>query len=238
MGFLANPRNLVESYGMTLKLFRLTGLFPFRYNTKQNQFQFSWKLLLITIFHFILYIYVNITSLMENWHDYSQPMMGHSFLTAFGNLNLRLLDIIITLLIFLHPLTGNQHHITSLNLYMKILDELVLMDIDVSCIYKRLYYLSHSCMVIWLLIMGFSAWHSIYFFEHVTTRQPELKYYLVVTLSSFYKLLFMCYGNAQLFAIFMISKQINCYLEDLIAGYREEYERNQFRKLQYGAKGI
>ena len=224
MSYFRTPRNLVESFNFALLFFRITGLFPYNYNESKNQFILSWRLFAVTLFHMGLYIYVNITSLMENWQDYSQPMIGHSSLSAFGNLVLRLLDILITLLVFVPLLVFKRYHVEMLNLYMKISNELQSMGINVFNVYRRLFLISFAFVFIWIGEMTFAAWHSIYFFEQITQRPPKLKYYLVVTLSNFYKLLFVFYGNLQFFALFMISKQLNCYLKTLLDSYQQRHE--------------
>lgn len=224
MSYFRTPRNLVESFKFALIMFRLTGLFPYNYDEKENQFILSVKLFAITLFHIGLYIYVNITSLIENWKDYSQPMIGHSSLSAFGNLVLRLMDIFITITIFMPLLISKRYHVEMLNLYMKVSQELQSMNVDVFYAYRRIFHISFVFVFTWIVKMAFAAWHSIYFFEQITQRPPELKYYLVVTLSNFYKLLFVFYGNLQFFGLFMISKQLNCYLKLLLDTYHQRYE--------------
>ncbi|KAI9583046.1 hypothetical protein GQX74_012263 [Glossina fuscipes] len=67
-----------------------------------------------------------------NWRDYSQPMIGHSSLTVFGNLALRLTGILMTFCIFLLLFRKNKAIVNSVSLFTKILDELILLDINVA----------------------------------------------------------------------------------------------------------
>lgn len=231
MTFFANPRNFVECYGIANWILSLSGLFPYHYDEAKNKIQISWKYFTLTIIHISVYAYVNIASLMENWHNYAQPMIGNSSLISLGNLVLRLLGVIITFLILAPLLVGSPLYVASLNYYMKILDDLLLLGIDVKCIYRRIYYSSCFIALIIAATMIFTAWHSIYFYELITERPPDLKYYLVAFLSNYYKILFMCYGNMQMLTILLISKQMNSFLNDLVKENREKFEAE--RRLQY-----
>lgn len=232
MGFFGNPRNLVEAFGLTLFIFRLTGLFPFKYNAGQNKFVISGKLLIVTLAHVSVFTYVNVSAVMENWKNYAQPMLGHSSLASFGNLLLRLLDVLITFLILGPALIGSGYYVAALNLYMNVLDEFVLLGIDVTSIYRRMYNLSIISLIILASSISFCCWHSIFFYELITQRPPELKFYLVATLSDLYKNLFMFYGNSQFFALFMITSQLNCFLSNFLKEYKEIYETKRILKYE------
>lgn len=224
MGIFCNPQTLPESFGLIVIILNFAGLFPFYYEATEKRFGISRKFMLLTILHFSLFTYINITSLMENWKDVSQPMIGHSSLTAFANLVVRLLSIIIAFLILGPLLVGSRFLVSSLNIYVEIIDEFMLLGIDVKCVYRRVYVLSLIASILITVSLVFTAWHSIYFYEVITGQPPSFKYYLMVFLHSFYKILFMFYGNTELFAIFLISKQLNGFVDDLVSEYRKKYE--------------
>lgn len=236
MGLFHNPQNLPESFGWVMIILNLAGLFPFHFEVAEKKFRISRKYIILTVLHFSLFTYVNITSLMENWKDVSQPMIGQSSLTAFANLVLRLLSIIITFLILGPLLVGSRYFVSFLNIYVDIIEEYILLGIDVKCIYRRIYLLSVVASILIAISLVFTAWHSIYFYEKITGQPPAIKYYLMVFLDNFYKILFMFYGNVQLFAIFLISKQLNGFVDDFVTEYREKYEREKLKRDVMGNK--
>uniref|UniRef100_A0A1A9WIY4 Uncharacterized protein n=1 Tax=Glossina brevipalpis TaxID=37001 RepID=A0A1A9WIY4_9MUSC len=235
MALLANPRNLVESFGLTMLLLRISGLFPYYFEESKLKFCWSWKGFGFTLFHMIIYTYVNISSLIANWKDYSQPMIGHSSLTIFGNLTLRLTGILTTFFIFL-PLFRSNAVLNALNIYNKILEELILLDINVAKVLNQVYYLSLAFTFIWAALLAFTSWHSIHFYQYITLKEPEIKYYLVVTLTNFYKSMFMYYLVIQLFSLYMMSKELNKFLNDLQQKYQHETEVEKTRKYVWSSK--
>lgn len=230
MGLFVNPQNLPEAFGIVILLLGLSGLFPFYFEANQNTFKISRILFTLTVLHVLMYAYVNITSLMENWKDFSQPMIGQSSLTAFGNLVLRLQAIIITSFILAPLLVGSRYYVSSLNIYVHIVEQFMQLGVNVKCIYRRVYQLCIFTSITIIVSLLFTAWHSIYFYELITHHPPALKYYLVAFLANFYKVLFMFYGNLQLFAIYLLSKQLNYFLDDLLLQYQQDYESQRIKK--------
>uniref|UniRef100_A0A1B0BZX1 Uncharacterized protein n=1 Tax=Glossina palpalis gambiensis TaxID=67801 RepID=A0A1B0BZX1_9MUSC len=165
-----------------------------------------------------------------NWQDYSQPMIGHSSLTVFGNLALRLTGVLMTFCIFLLLFCKNKAIVNSVSLFTKILDELILLDINVAKVLNQVYYLSLAFTFSWAILLVFTAWHSIYFYQYITLKKPEIKYYLVVTLTNFYKSMFMYYMVVELFSLYMMSKELNKFLNDLQENYQRDNERERARK--------
>lgn len=233
MPLIGNPRNLAESFGLALNVFRLFGLFPFLYIAHENKFVVSRGLLVVTVLHIIIYTYVNITALMDNWSNFAQPMIVHSSLAAFGNLIFRLYDILNTFLILVPPIIASTSYVSFLNVYMKICDEFVLLNIDVSSVYQRLYYLSFISIIVLVVSILFSAWHSIYFYELITQQPPEFKFYLVATLSNLYKRLYLLYGNSNLICICMITAQLNDFIKNILKKYKYNYESERFLKYSW-----
>lgn len=186
--------------------------------------------MVFTFAHLIIYVYVNVSSIIENWQDYAQPMIGRSSLTAVGNLILRLLGNLIAFIILgLLPL-GVRTYANSLNQYLSIMQQFKLLGIDVLCIYRRVFYVSFFISLVQAAFLLFSFWHAIHFYELITSKEAPYKYYLVVVLSSYYKAMFIFFGSLQLYAVFMISNQLNKFLMDFVEEYQKKYENKKILK--------
>lgn len=238
MNYFGEPRNLAESFGLVILFLSLSGLFPFRFNRIHNKYEISYRLLCLTIAHIIVFTYVNITCLLENWQDFAQPMVGHSELTAFGNLMLRLLAMIITYLILIPLLLGIPYYVDSLNIYIKLISEFIAMGIDVHVIYMRIYYLTcivAACILISLLI---NAWHCIHFYKLITQQTPDLRLYFIAFLDDFYKIMFLFQGNIQLIAVKLIAQQLNGIATQLLLKRKEKFQQKNFSKYEWRTKEI
>lgn len=227
MKLFSTPRNLPEAYGICLLLIRVAGLFPFQFDEAKNKFLISWKGLSYTILHLLIFTYVNITSISESWQDFSQPMAGNSSLSALGNLILRLLSTFITFVIITPLLFGSLEEVSSINVFLKLIEEFTLLGIDVTRIYRRVYLMTFCTTTAFFALVLFTAWHSIYFYEVITHKSPELKFYLVATLSTFYQLLYLTYAAAQLYGVYAISSEFNQYLGELRDIHKDLYEKQR-----------
>lgn len=238
MKIFGTPQSLPEAYGLSMFLLRFGGLFPFHFDAMAHKFHISWKGLSYTMMHLVIYTYVNITSIMESWRDFSQPIVGQSSLAALGNLLLRLMGIVITFVIITPLIFGSVKDVSSINVFVKLIDELVMLGIDVNCIYRRVYRMSGIGLVFFFGLVTFTTWHSIYFYERITQKPPELKFYLVAILSAFYQLMYLFYAFLQLYGVYAISRQLNAYLADLRDRHQEIYDNERCGKYQLMTKNV
>lgn len=237
MAFLTKrPRNFAESFGLTIMMLRISGLFPYYFEEAEARLRWCWKGFGFTLLHLMIYTYVNISSLVANWQDYSQPMIGHSSLTVFGNFALRLTGVLMTFCIFLLLFRNTEAIVNITSVFTKILDELILLDVNVAKVLNQVYYISLAFTFSWAVLLVFTAWHSIYFYQYITLKKPEIKYYLVVTLTHFYKSMFMYYMVVELFSLYMMSKELNKFLNDLQEKYQRANERERTRKYAWSSK--
>lgn len=88
---------IVESFILATFALRFSGLYPYSYQAECNQFVLSWPLLLSTVIQLFVFIYVNLSLMIENWQNYAQPVASSSSLAVVGNLVLRILGLISTL---------------------------------------------------------------------------------------------------------------------------------------------
>ena len=230
MKYFGKPRNLPESFGLAILILSLAGLFPFHFNRVKNKFEISYSFFCLTITHIIVFTYVNVTCLMENWLDFVQPMVGHSELTAFGNLLFRLLSMVITYLILAPLLLGSPYYVTSLNIYIKLINEFITLGIDVRGIYTRIYQLTCFYSAIILVSLLLTAWHCIHFYKLITQQTPHLRLYFIAFLGDFYKILFLFHGSIQLIAVYLIARQLNGILKQLLLKRKDNFKEKYFFK--------
>lgn len=88
---------IVESFILATFALRFSGLYPYSYHARSNRFVLSWPLLLSTVIQLLVFIYVNLSLMLEDWRNYAQPVASSSSLAVVGNLVLRMLGLMSTL---------------------------------------------------------------------------------------------------------------------------------------------
>lgn len=184
---------IVESFILATFALRFSGLYPYSYNARSNRFVLSWSLLLSTVIQLLVFIYVNLSLMLEDWRNYAQPVASSSSLAVVGNLVLRVLGLMSTLVsivqymyykcsvfinlnldhsspqvVLLPVLLGSHRLVKDINRQLRFVNDFIDLGFDTHRLYRQMRIVSWASFVVLLIWVSLNCWHAVHFYELLT----------------------------------------------------------------------
>lgn len=217
------PTNINEAMYVPICFLKLVGMFPYTW-LKTEEYKLSPWYMTYSIVHLFIYCYVNLKLIVMDIEEYSAPVMYNTTVGVAGQVILKLLSAVLTLVIFARVIFGRQTEAKILVLCLGLLNQLNDMGLDIKILYKRLFRFAaiqtvvFSTLIIWSLINGIVVYDKVY---HTF---PTFDYFFIAIMSNLYKYCGLMYLFCYLYVFYDISNFARKNLETV---FEQDYSRRR-----------
>lgn len=210
---LKHPTNINEAMYLQVCFLRLLGMFPYKW-LGANEYKLSPWYMAVSIFHLLLYCYVNIKLIILDFEEYASPVLYSSFVGVVVQFILKIASSFVTLSVFLRIIFGTKNEVKIITMLFKCIDELGNMGFDVNILYKRLSKFAALQTLVYFGIMAWSLINGILQYERMYSSFPTFEHFFITIMSSLYKNCGVMYMCCYIYICSEISKIARTYFKE------------------------